>query len=423
MQGQEQSDSKQNHINKNHVHGQIAQKAWFLFRRPLYWWLAVAVISLSFAPNGWTTLRDRAGYYFDAGNYSAIATDGYVAEGLSAFYPVWPLIMRGINWFGGWDKTVLGWVASVLAAALFGVSLYVFTYWSERFRLHKYEGMVAALLVLSPLSLFRVLPFTESLFSLLLLLLLCDLTADSKGNTTLNLLRCGLWSMLLAATRPMFPFLMVAALMMAIFVAVHAWKTKGLKKHSDQTRSEAVLYGKRLAAVFVAAPLGYLPYGLFCAQKFNDFWKPFHIQAQWGRTLGLHWSVITNPRVINGSNEVLVWDLMGFYLPLVLFLWGLWFFLRRGKDFSLGLQIGFWFSVLIGCAHSAIAFLSHERFVSIGRHVLANPLPFLAVLIALQFVPDSKEKWTRRTLGFVLVASVVFLGMWWFRFVRDQWIG
>lgn len=155
----------------------------------------------------------------------------------------------------------------------------------------------------------------------------------------------------------------------------------------------------------------------------GSFWRPFTIQENWDRHFGFHWDLITSPKVINGSNEVLVWDLLSFYAPVVILITGLILFWRQPKQWSLPVQVGFLMATLIACAHSGLAFLTHDRFMSLGRHVLANPLLFMAGLVLLQATPRKHEAPVRNVLRFLLVASVVFLGMWWFRFTRDQWIG
>lgn len=398
-------------ISPDHSPGmrQTARGSWRVFRVPILWWLFISIVTLTFSPNGWALLRERSGLYYDAGNYTTIAVSGYVSEGLAAFYPLWPAMMRLLFKITG-DAVVMGWAASILAALLFGVSLAQFYLLSERWGLTKYRGLVGAVMVLSPLSLFRVLPFTESLFSVLLLMFIWDLTEEAHKS---RVARCALWAFALSLTRPMFPFLMVASLLLCVFTLI-------LPPASKVDRTVTLT---RLAAVFLAAPIGYIPYGLYCKDIFGNFWMPFSIQAQWGRKLGLHWDLIFSPKVINGSNEVLVWDLIGFYGPLALLVWGLWFFLRRCERTPFFVKIGFLMAVLIGCAHVAAAFLTHHRFMSVGRHVLANPLPYLGLLIALQYVPVKHDLWTRRTLGFVVFASAIFLGMWWFRFTKDQWIG
>ncbi|MCX6126042.1 MAG: hypothetical protein NTV34_15020 [Proteobacteria bacterium] len=406
---------------------QIADEAWTLCRTPVQWWLAISAISLTAAPDGWKNLATRTGLYFDAGNYTTIANTGYTADGLAAFYPLWPLLMRGIGFLAGFvseDPLMAGWISAMLATSMFGVSTVLFVRLTERFKLTRYRSFVLAIMILSPLSVFRVLPFTESLFSLFLMLLVADLTDDVSHP---KILRSGLWAFMLSITRPMFPFLMISALLLILFTLV-------------TFRQESVFRRitlKRLSSVFVCAPLGYVPFGLICSRVYGDFWKPFVVQAQWGRKFGFHWDLIFRPKVINGSNEVLVWDLIGFYAPIALLAWGLWYFvhLRNKTQPATGsmnpapptvppaLQIGFLLAALIGCAHTAAAFLTFERFMSIGRHVLGNPLPFFGLLVVVQCIPPKQDQRTRRILGFVVFASSIFLAMWWFRFAKDQWIG
>jgi hypothetical protein len=210
----------------------------------------------------------------------------------------------------------------------------------------------------------------------------------------------------------MFPFLMVASV---ILISVEFFFSRADKKNSDTL--------KKSTAMFFGAPIGYIPLALICQREFGNIWQPFVAQAQWGRKLGLHWDLILNPRVINGSNEVLVWDLIGFYCPLVLFSWTMFQIITNKSQLDKNLLRASLLASLIGCAHSAAAFLTYDRFMSIGRHVLANPLPFMGILVALQTVPSKNEVLTTKMLKFVIFASVVFLGMWWVRFSRDQWIG
>ena len=61
--------------------------------------------------------------------------------------------------------------------------------------------------------------------------------------------------------------------------------------------------------------------------------------------------------------------------------------------------------------------------MSTGRHVLSNPLQFMALLIAVQYVGLAYQPLVTKVLKFVLLVSFVFLGMWWFRYANDMWIG
>ncbi len=354
-------------------------------------------------------LVERAGLFYDAGNYTTIAASGYASHlvGLSAFYPLWPIVLRAATFWTD-DRIVMGWVGSFVAAGLFGLTLILISRWAQELRLSLFKGFVFAALVLCPLSLFRVLPFTESLFSLLLVLLVSDLCRD-----VVPLWRFALYSLLLSALRPMFPFLIVASALIFVLVQVANRSTADDKRQALH----------RMLAIAGSAPIGYLPYGLWCQHIYGNFWQPFDAQSQWGRQFGFYWQLILSPKVINGSNEVLVWDLIGFYAPLVLFLVGIYLFLVKRIEGHTRLVTAYWMMCLIGLAHSAASFLTYERFMSIGRHVLANPLPFMAVLIVLQYTPERRRVMTESVLKFLVFASVIFLGMWWFRFAKDQWIG
>ena len=382
--------------------------AWSAYQSSFLWWLGVSVLGLTFAKDGWRLLVQRSGEFYDAGNYTTIATDGYTVEGLAAFYPLWPMLLRVLT-FGSINRQLIGNLGGLLSCFFFVLSCYFVFDWSEKQKLAKFRPYVLALMVLSPLSLFRVLSFTESLFSLALVLLVNEFSTSSGRASKVFIL-----SFLLSSMRPMFPFLMVAA---GILMILEVLDNKTLKSDlQSDTHSKPI-------AMLLGAPLGYLPFAWFCHKRFGNFWMPFDVQVQWGRKFSFHWDLILSPKVINGSNEVLVWDLIAFYLPLILFGWCVYQIFKNPRIFEKNLLRATLLAALIGCAHSAAAFLTFGRFMSIGRHVLANPLPYMALLVALQAVPQKYEVLTSRVLKFVIFASVIFLGMWWVRFSRDQWIG
>lgn len=384
---------------------QIDTNVWSRLQSPVQIWLVVSITALSFAPSGWKMFWDRAGHYFDAGNYTTIAVHGYgTGDGLTAFYPLWPMLLRYLS-FESTSIEVIGRLGALLSAIFFLMASYVTIKWALKHRIVRHMDLVLALMILNPLSIFRVLAFTESLFSLFLVLLIYELSKESA-----SLIKIGLWSALLASVRPMFPFLMVASICIVLFTWVHS-------------RSELRAQSKRAAVVFLASPLGYIPFGVFCKIAYGNFWRPFDEQARWDRKFGFHWKILTEPKVINGSNEVLVWDLIAFYGPFLLLGFGLWLIMTNRLRLSTSLKAAFLMAVLIPCAHAAMAFLTFDRFMSTGRHVLANPLPFICLLVVLQAAPVSKDKLVRGSLKFFNFASVVFLAMWWFRFSRDQWTG
>jgi hypothetical protein len=209
---------------------------------------------------------------------------------------------------------------------------------------------------------------------------------------------------------------MVASVVIALVVYI-----SGMARHWSHP-----LY-KKLITVFVFAPVGYLPFGFYCLKKLGNFWAPFDAQKYWDRHFGLHWDILFSPKVINGSNEVLVWDLLAFYGPFALFgvlLWYAWRYrFKSVLTLSPETTAALLMAVLIASAHAGLAFLTHDRFMSLSRHVLANPLLYITLFAVTATTRVEREVWVRRFYLFLITGSTVFLGMWWNRFVHDRWIG
>ena len=386
------------------------KESWELTRKPLALWLFVMVVVLTMTPTGWHMLLTTCGEYYDAGNYTNIALNGYYDERIAAFYPLWPVIIRIVS-FGSTDRPLLGYVGAMTAASIFLFTIHLMIVWFKRQRLTRHLQLGVWLLILSPLSLFRVLSFTESLFSFLAVCLIWELSSDSP-----SLVYVALWSALLSLARPLFPILMVASVV--IMFVIHL---SGMVKHWNHPLN------KKLLTVFVAAPIGYIPFGYYCLEKLGNFWAPFDAQKYWDRHFGLHWNILFSPKVINGSNEVLVWDLLAFYGPFILFACLLWYALRYKtkhlRTLSPETTTALLLAVLIAAAHAALAFLTHDRFMSLSRHVLANPLLYITLFAVTTTAREEREVWIRRFYLFLITGSTVFLGMWWNRFVHDRWIG
>ena len=110
---------------------------------------------------------------YDSGWYYSIARDGYGpppppgTESAHAFFPLYPMLARGLYLFTGlnplWALTAVSWIAFVLALPLFGEEC--------RARLGKERARgPLPFLLLYPVAFFFAAAYTESLFFLLLLL-------------------------------------------------------------------------------------------------------------------------------------------------------------------------------------------------------------------------------------------------------------
>ena len=87
---------------------------------------------------------------------------------------------------------------------------------------------------------------------------------------------------------------------------------------------------------------------------------------------------------------------------------------------ALGQNYLFWFSVYFALSHSAIAFLTQDRLVSLGRYVFALPFIFLALGYVLRSLPSKKAK--PMVYG-LLGISVLYLINQWVDYGFHKWLG
>ena len=175
--------------------------------------------------------------------------------------------------------------------------------------------------------------------------------------------------------------------------------------------------------------LGFLTFALFSFSKGYGFFASFKAQNSWDRVLGLHWNVIFQPKTVDGSDNVLNWDLQAFWLPILFFILVL-FISFKNKVFSnninlkissqIKLDIIFLIALLYCCAHSAIQFLTYDLFFSTSRFIFAVPL-FYYVLGKL--LNEFNLKYKYYILIFYLIYSFSFFIYWWTRFAREAWMG
>lgn len=124
-------------------------------------------------PSPWGTAAIPYFARFDAGWYASITRDGYGpalppgTESAHAFFPLYPMLARGIHLLTGLDPllvlTGVSWVAFLFALPLFGEAC------RARLEPARADGPLPFLL-LYPVAFFFAAAYTESLFLLLLLL-------------------------------------------------------------------------------------------------------------------------------------------------------------------------------------------------------------------------------------------------------------
>jgi hypothetical protein len=190
---------------------------------------------------------------FDAGYYLSIAEHGYgtLASGTPAFFPLYPLLIRGLSFFSGSDVLA----GAIISSAAFAAAL-VMLHRLTRLELGSRAADVTVMLfAFAPLSFFFSAVYTESLF---LMLSVGSLLAARVGRWRLACLL----GTLATLTRP-------TGLLIAIPLAVMRIRRQG-----------GLDRGLMWVAALPAALAGYL--ALLAASGY-PLLAPFLAQAKWAR--------------------------------------------------------------------------------------------------------------------------------------------
>ncbi|HKP91386.1 MAG TPA: mannosyltransferase family protein [Thermoleophilaceae bacterium] len=223
---------------------------------------------------------------WDARYYLGIATDGYrpdveALRGARAFFPVYPLLVRGLGGF-----------ASTGAAALAAIAVSLAAFWGGLRLLHRLAAIeldrrtadaTVLLLAFAPVSFFFSAPYTESLF---LLLSVGAFLAARTGRWALAGVAAGLAS----GTRP------TGALLILPLAILYLYGPRADRPGSGR-------HPVRPNALWLAlAPAGVVAYSLYQRHAIGDALAWQHIQPFFGRT-SFEW-----PTETLRQSAVAAWD-------------------------------------------------------------------------------------------------------------------
>ena len=192
---------------------------------------------------------------FDGVHYLRIAQNGYIAEYTQAFFPLYPLLIRFINFLpkGGLDLNVYTdpsyfYTGMLLSAAFFIPALYfLFKIWREEYS-QKVANIAILLLLSFPTAFYFGAIYSESLFLLLTVLVFWFTKKD-------KFLLAGVFAALASATK-------VQGVLLFLFLAIDLWnKYKNVKMDKG--------FWLDLMGV-VISPLGLVVYMLFLRQSVGD---------------------------------------------------------------------------------------------------------------------------------------------------------
>ncbi|MTJ07039.1 mannosyltransferase [Anabaena sp. UHCC 0204] len=406
-------------------------------------------------------VRLHKNYYWDVEHYAKMA----VNPSCKAFYPLWPFIIR--NLFHPQTIEQAAHYFLLLSTVIFFITNFVL-YWVFKIALQRTYlafWMMLAYTV-NPMAIFRVIGYTESLFSLFSTLFIWVCLPNNKINQNLKLGFLFIITFLMSLTRPILIQIFFATILTLITIIglemlkINKYSWQNLLINLQKYQYEI----KTTVTIWVASLLGYCVYGSFCFKTRGNFFAPFDDQSLWGRKLGIHLELLLFPK------SPLI-DIIGFYLPLIILclsliftyykftqqqniisvpkyrIWWSIFYLYppllilvyvyhliksikykinvtkiKLPDYTNNLAVNyiFWFCVYFATAHSLINFFTWDRLMSLGRHTFAIPYFFLALGYLYRCIPG-KIKY--QTLLFMSLISAFMLVEQWIKYGQDKWLG
>ena len=329
---------------------------------------------------------------WDAEHYLYLATHGYGPEVRSvAFYPLWPLVLRGATAVTGLGSVLGG----LLLANLFSLAGWTLFHRVTAGRFGESLADVAlALLVSFPGALFFQFIYSEALFFLLLMVLWWGLERRRDG-----------WAFAAGLLLPLARGVGVFAVLPV------AWHVAATARAGRKGKEPAEDRNPKSAArrwLLPVAPLA--GWGVYLALMWvwtGNAWAGIEAQRYWGvHSISNLWDVL---KFVNGLFEVSAWhaftgsalDRLGFVLLLyaVPMLWG------PGKDLLV------WLLVLGVVPAMSGTFVSFVRFESCAFPVFLGWAAFFTGL-----------KW-RWPLGVFLAVNLALHGHLLWRFLNYRWAG
>ncbi|MFN0064072.1 MAG: hypothetical protein ACKVPX_16310 [Myxococcaceae bacterium] len=346
--------------------------------------LAGASASL-FAPNVGVAAPDWPGHFWiqgvirwDAGWYGYIAKEGYhYTPGVQspvAFFPVYPLLVRGLVWLGA-DV----WLAGIFVSAAFGVlSLALFARWAQTFVSEDVARKATAVFALYPFSFFIFGPmYADSVFLSLALGAFLALERQRLG-----------WAAFLGAlasgARPIAPAIVVGLL-------ARRW---------EQRRSQGESL-KLSDGVLLFAGAGLLAYAVYLGQAFGDPLAFAHVQSApgWDQSPGWRtWLKVTWFRALFPRAAPLVAIRLVGHAVVTLVMLAL--------VVPIGRRLSWGYAAYVAVAMGLPA-LSSKDFMGMGRYALAGFPAFLALSLLLLRRPEYYRAWL---MGGALIWAALVVG-------------
>jgi hypothetical protein len=340
---------------------------------------------------------------WDAAHYLFLSEVGYKSGVPScAFYPLWPLAIRGFSPFTGGNHVI----SAMVLANIFSFIAWILFYFLVKDRYGDARARLAIVfLILFPGSLFFQFAYTESLFFLLIMLLWWGLEKNQP-----LLVACG--ALLLPMTRAIGIFC-ILPIFWSLFgeALINLFKKRLNQEKKFETIGRdiwPIIHQHFRQSWLLLMPLfGWTLYLLFMEYQTGNAFEGFEAQRFWGAHSILN--IINVPKFL--MKFVQVTDFHSFYGSILdrcvflLLFWSLFQTWKLGKDMLV-------WTLILGIVPAMSGDLvSFTRFCSI-----AFPL-FIALAAYI-----SEKKWAWLQMATLEVFAILHLVLVW-RFVNFHWAG
>jgi hypothetical protein len=399
--------------------------------------------------------------FFDVGHYSTLI----IHPTCNAFYPLWPWLISKL----GNPKTlddaafyfrIIGSLLSLISIPLFILLL------KQHVKSYKITFLVVALYAINPLSVFRMIGYTEGIFSvmsLIFLILLSNLKLTTKISIKLIyiLLSVFILSLLLSLTRPF----LLQVTFSATFALISLLILNKFKNNLDISRYLKI-YGLTTFIICLGALVGYCIYGYYCLHSRGDFFAPFADQKNWGKKLGFYPQLFFVPLTLadftsiylppialiiaflicisNNIKKVIFivpkiwqWILLLAYPPAFIASYGLDLKkINSSKNATnlsnlqeinltqasqkLSTSYVFWFCIYFVLIHSIVVVFTDQTLASLRRYIFGTPYFFVAIGYISNCFPTRK---VTKLLLWLLGFSSIWLIQYWLDYANHVWIG
>ena len=383
----------------------------------------------------------------------------------NAFYPLWPWLISKLGNPQTLDDAafyfrIVGSLLSLISIPLFILLL------KQHVKSYKITFLVVALYAMNPLSVFRMIGYTEGIFSvisLIFLILLSNLKLTTKTSIKLIyiLLSVFILSLLLSLTRPF----LLQATFSATFALISLLIINKFKNNLDISRYLRI-YGLTTFIICLGALVGYCIYGYYCLHSRGDFFAPFADQKNWGKKLGFYPQLFFIPLTLadftsiylppialiitflifisNNIKKVIFivpkiwqWILLLAYPPAFIASYGLELKKINSSENpnnltnlqqinltqaaqNLSTSYVFWFCIYFVLIHSIVVVFTDQTLASLRRYIFGTPYFFVAIAYISNCFPTRK---VTKLLLWLLGFSSIWLVQYWLDYANGMWIG